>query len=137
MKLFLILLLFFSTLCFSSSGDLTIVFNGLRNDKGMLLFALHDNPKTFLTEQSLTSNVISASIAEYTFKGIPFGDYAVAVIHDENSNYKLDTGLFGIPREGVGASNNKFGLGPPSFKDAVFGFKEEQKTITVDLRYLL
>jgi len=41
------------------------------------------------------------------------GKYAVSVFHDENSNGKLDTNFLGIPREGVGASNNAKGhFGP-------------------------
>ena len=35
----------------------------------------------------------------------------------------MDTGLFGIPTEGVVASNHAKGvMGPPSFKDAKFWF---------------
>jgi uncharacterized protein (DUF2141 family) len=35
----------------------------------------------------------------------------------------MDTGLFGIPTEGVVASNHAKGfMGPPSFKDAKFSF---------------
>jgi uncharacterized protein (DUF2141 family) len=30
------------------------------------------------------------------------GKYAIAVIHDENCNGKLDTNMFGIPKEGYG-----------------------------------
>ena len=33
------------------------------------------------------------------------GTYAVACFHDANKNGKLDTGIFGIPQEGVCASN--------------------------------
>ena len=37
---------------------------------------------------------------------IPPGTYAVAVIHDENSNHKLDRNFLGIPKEGFGFANN-------------------------------
>jgi len=47
--------------------------------------------------------------------------YAVSVFHDENYNGKLDTNLLGIPREGVGASNDARGnFRPPKFGAAAF-----------------
>ena len=42
-------------------------------------------------------------------------------MHDENRNGKLDTNFLGIPKEGVGASNNpKSRFGPPSFEESMF-----------------
>lgn len=55
------------------------------------------------------------------FSGIAPGTYAVALFHDENGNGKLDTNFLGIPREGVGVSNNKMRtLGPPTWEDSKF-----------------
>jgi uncharacterized protein (DUF2141 family) len=55
------------------------------------------------------------------FVGVASERYAVSVFHDENSNGKLDRNLLGIPREGVGASNNAVGhFGPLKFDDAAF-----------------
>ena len=54
-------------------------------------------------------------------KHLPPGTYALALIHDENGNGKVDTNWIGMPKEGVGASNNATGtLGPPSWRDAKF-----------------
>lgn len=58
-------------------------------------------------------------VVRVSFEALECRDYAVAVVHDENGNGKLDTGLFGIPREGLGASRNARRLfGPPKFDDA-------------------
>jgi uncharacterized protein (DUF2141 family) len=40
--------------------------------------------------------------ASFEFSDIKPGKYAIAVIHDENCNGKLDTNMFGIPKEGYG-----------------------------------
>src|SRR5262245_49789263 len=37
---------------------------------------------------------------------VPYGDYGVAVFHDENSNGKMDKYVLGIPLEPYGFSNN-------------------------------
>ena len=67
---------------------------------------------------------------------LDFGTYAIAVIHDENSSKELETGIFGIPKEGVGFSNNpKIIFGPPSFKDASFALCSQQFYLKVGIKY--
>jgi uncharacterized protein (DUF2141 family) len=52
------------------------------------------------------------------FQVVP-GHYGVVVIHDENSNMKLDRNFFGIPKEGFGFSKNpRVSLSAPSFQAA-------------------
>src|SRR6478672_5685764 len=61
--------------------------------------------------------------ARCVFSEIPPGNYALAVIHDENMNGKLDTNLMGIPVEGYGFSKNARALlGSPSFSTASFPY---------------
>jgi len=58
------------------------------------------------------------------FPGVAAGTYAVSAFHDENSNGKLDRNFMGIPREGVGASNNAKGhLGHRSSMRRRFAFQ--------------
>lgn len=65
---------------------------------------------------------------------LPPGRYAVTVYLDENGNHKLDAGLFGIPREPVGASNNpRPRMGPPRFTDCAFQMGSNPQTITINL----
>jgi len=74
---------------------------------------------------------------EFILESIPPGDYALSVLHDENSNFKLDTNLFGIPKEGYAVSNNakpgKFG--PPKFKDAKFSHGISTSKLVLTIRY--
>ncbi len=58
---------------------------------------------------------------QYTFSGIPNGDYTIAVFHDINNNGKLDKNFLGIPKEGYAFSKNAMGtFGPPNFDKAQF-----------------
>lgn len=58
---------------------------------------------------------------EISFKNLREGKYAIRVFHDQNGNGKLDTNLFGIPKERFGFSNNVMGkLGPPAFETQLF-----------------
>lgn len=68
---------------------------------------------------------------------VPPGRYAAQGYHDANANDRVDRGLFGIPKEGVGFSNDApIGLGPPKFPRAAFDVAPmKPKAITFKLRY--
>ncbi len=71
----------------------------------------------------------------FTFDVAP-GLLAVSVLHDANGNGRLDTNFIGIPREGVGVSNNPPPRrGPPSFAEATFRLPPEGGEVTVRLVY--
>ena len=79
--------------------------------------------------------VITDDGATVLFENIPNGTYAIAVVHDENDNKKMDTNFFGIPKEGYGVSNNKYPkMSEPSFDDAKFSLKED-KEISIKMKY--
>lgn len=60
-------------------------------------------------------------ITIFTFSNLKSGKYAVAVYHDENSNEKIDTNIWGVPEELYGFSNNVRGtFGPPSLEKQLF-----------------
>lgn len=57
----------------------------------------------------------------FEFKNIPFGNYAITMLHDENANMNIDFNILGMPKEGYGASNNAARyFGPPRYRDARF-----------------
>jgi uncharacterized protein (DUF2141 family) len=71
------------------------------------------------------ADIIDTSL-EFTIE-LPEGEYAISLYHDVNDNNTLDTGLFGIPTEGYGFSNNVKGLmGAPSFEKSKFSLTEDR-----------
>ncbi|MBY0519545.1 MAG: DUF2141 domain-containing protein [Sphingomonas sp.] len=65
------------------------------------------------------------------------GDYGAQIFYDANGNGRVDRGLFGIPKEGVGFSRDApIRLSQPRWQDAVFTLTGD-KTITVRLRYFV
>ena len=114
---------------------------GLRNDKGQVLCSLFssatDFPKKTEKATAHARSDISHGRAVCEFGGIAPGTYAVSVFHDENSNGKMDTNFMGIPREGVGASNNAKGhFGPPRFEAAAFRFLGGRLDLKITINYL-
>src|SRR5271154_3726727 len=114
---------------------------GLRSDKGQVMCSLYSSadgfPKDGNKAQTQLKSPISSGHAVCDFTGIRPGTYAVAVFHDENSNGKMDTNLIGMPREGVGASNDAQGhFGPPPFDKAAFRYTGGRMELKITLHYL-
>ncbi len=80
---------------------------------------------------------IKNKTATILFTGMPAGEYAIAMMHDENDDQKLNKNFFGIPKEGYGFSNNAMGtFGPPSYNKASFEHKTGEVTeLNIRARY--
>jgi uncharacterized protein (DUF2141 family) len=121
-------------------ASLELDVDQLRSAKGQLGICLTAEPERFpkcTGEARSARRWVKASEAVVVFEGLPAGTYAVAIIHDENGNRKLDTAL-GIPREGFGFSRNPtIGFGPPRFAAARFLLPESGSAQRVKMRYLL
>ena len=75
---------------------------------------------------------------EIRFTGVKPGDYAIALLHDENNNGKADRALGMAPKEGYGFSRDApVKLAPPKFSDAVFKLGEGLSRFTIKMRYFL
>jgi len=95
---------------------------------------LYNTEGKFLKETYLgVTSQIKNLKATVQFKNIPPGVYAVSIYHDEDNSGKLETGVFGIPKEDVACSNNAKGrMGPPKYSDAKFTISKDT-TIAVIL----
>ena len=120
-------------------ADLHIDVAKLRSAKGMLRLCLTADPKNFpacVDDARAVTRSVPASQTDLVFAALPTGDYALAVIHDENSNNKLDT-LFGIPREGFGFSRNPvITFGAPRFAAARFTLSADADRQQVRMKYM-
>jgi uncharacterized protein (DUF2141 family) len=125
----------------SSCPGIHVKILNIRNSTGTVDCALFESPVGFPIEFLHSAmNVIVKKVrnmeARCDFEGIPPGTYALAVIHDENMNGKLDTNLLGIPTEGYGFSNDaKALLGAPSFSAASFRYVGGTLHLTISLHY--
>jgi uncharacterized protein (DUF2141 family) len=118
-----------------------VEISGLRNDKGQMLCALFSSAEAFPKKADKAVVRLTAKIADRhavcEFTGVMPGTYAVSTVHDENSNGKLDTNFIGMPREGVGASNDAKGhMGPPKFSAASFRYEGGRLDLKIHVNYL-
>jgi uncharacterized protein (DUF2141 family) len=121
-------------------ASLDVEITGLRSAKGVIQLCLTPDAGDFpdcKNGVNAIKRTIPAGAARVRIEGLAPGDYAVAVIHDANSNARLDT-LFGIPKEGFGFSRNPaIGFGPPRFAAARFAVQAGGASQQVRMRYLL
>lgn len=125
---------------FAQSGKLTVTIEGIKNNKGQVGVLLFNQAQGFPQndKNSVRQELIQAKkgTVSVSFDNLPHGTYAITVMHDENTNLKLDTNLLGIPKEGYGFSNNTRNLfRAPRFGEAAFNLNKPNHSLTIDLIY--
>ena len=139
-QLLLIVFLGFTGLAFAQTGSIAITITSFKNNSGTAKIALYNNAEAYPTEGEkayrTATVVIQNKTATATFNNLPYGQYAVAVYHDENGNNELDSNWMGIPNEGLGASNDAKGhFGPPKFEDAKVNLNSAKLAISIKIGY--
>lgn len=122
------------------TAQVTISVSGLRNMKGQVLVCLTANPKIWpdcsKDPNAKKRSVSASSASSIVFSDVAPGTYAVSLVHDENSNGKLDTRVM-IPKEGFGFSRNpSVTFGPPKFSSAKFSVGAEGASQSVKMKYM-
>ena len=122
--------------------DVTISVAELRNTHGTVMACMTANVERFPRCQgdpnSYRAKVPAGRAGSVEFHGVRPGRYAIALLHDENSNGKADRALSMIPKEGFGFSRDaKVKMGPPSFEDAPISVGGAPVRQTIRMRYML
>ncbi|HKE19498.1 MAG TPA: DUF2141 domain-containing protein [Kofleriaceae bacterium] len=102
---------------------IAVEMSGFHSDKGQALIAVFSSPRGFPDRTKLALRRVPVAIRERkaraVLRALPAGTYAIGVLHDEDGDHRMKTGLFGRPLEGYGASRDARGrMGPPRFDDA-------------------
>ena len=131
---------FYATPAFSESlSTVLIEVSGFKNTRGTLNCRLFTKAADFPDGEGIvTLRVpITGPNTSCSFLNVEPGNYAIAVVHDENGNGKLDKNFVGVPSEGYGVSNNKtYALSAPKWNESTFTLgTNESKTLQVKLRY--
>ena len=124
-----------------STSTLDVSVYGLRSLKGNVLVCATANPKYFpdcsKDPKSYRAMVAARDASNVSFAGVSHGTYAVALLHDENANSKMDLAVF-LPKEGFGFSRNPAVVtGPPKFKAAAFPVDADEVSQRVKMKYML
>lgn len=123
-----------------ASGKLSVEVEGLRSDEGEALISLFPSEDGFPDDMQKAWRTLHVNIkacrAQADFPALPYGLYAVVVLHDEDLDGKMERSWLGQPREGFGFSGRpEYNFGPPAFDATTFLLASELKRIVVRMRY--
>lgn len=148
-RLFLMLILFClfpSAVSWTQEDDsatLKVQVEGIQKDQGEIGVAVFSGKKGFPTKMERSFEAAWIPLNEtqkavtHIFEGLPAGDYAVSIFHDENGDRLLDRTTLGYPLEGVGFSNDcRVEILAPGFKKCKFSLSaNEKKSLVIKMEY--
>ncbi|MFA6232626.1 MAG: DUF2141 domain-containing protein [Bacteroidota bacterium] len=119
-------------------GSITVRISGIEDYKGKLMIGLYDNAEEFPDDggQARGGAVrVTGPVHSYTFTDVPYGTWAIAVLHDSNENGEMDLNWLGMPDEGYAFSNNATAFfSAPDFEDARFVVNGDI-TVKITIKY--
>jgi uncharacterized protein (DUF2141 family) len=139
-KILLVLAVLFAaatTAAAGGKGDLIVVMTGFANDSGVARVIVFDKPEGFPLDSAKALHETQAAIrngrAVTAFKSLPFGTYAVVVLHDDDLTRNPDLNFLGVPGKAFGLSNNTHDL--PAFDKSKFTLDVAHLTIEITAHY--
>ena len=125
-----------------SQTSVTVTVTELRSAQGVVRACLTSHAKGFPdcheAAGDISLTVPANGTVAFDFANIPPGRYAIAVVHDENNNGKIDRALLLMPKEGFGFSRDApVRMGPPPFDKAAFTVADAPVHLTIRMRYML
>lgn len=119
--------------------SITITVTNIRNTTGVIRFKFYDDTTPFPHDLGFLRVVIpktelTGDSLKVTYSGFTSKNMAIALLDDENDNWKLDMGWF-LPKEGHAFSNYfHSALRKPVYKDFSF-LLEGDKQVLMKMKY--
>lgn len=122
------------------AGALSVEMAGFRNDDGEALVSLFSSKEGFPDNMGKAWQNLHVQIkngrALAVFADLPYGDYGLAVLHDEDMDGQMESSWLGQPLEGFGFSGRpEYNFGPPAFDETVFLLASATRQVVVWMRY--
>lgn len=123
----------------SPNSRQVLEISNLDKIKGKLYIGWYKSADEFRkSDKAILQKIVEVEgkeVVEVTFENVPPGTYAVAIFLDKNDNGKIDTNMFGIPKEKYGFSNNKYPLTrAATFEESAFWVGENEQKISIKLK---
>jgi uncharacterized protein (DUF2141 family) len=120
-------------------SGISLAIDNLQSNEGNVHVAIYNEEEQFAKSLEPYRLKIYKAPASGQLKlqldSLPYGRYALAIYHDENSNGDLDKNLLGIPKEPYGFSNNpRAKWSAPTYKETSFELGSDRAQLTVSLK---
>jgi uncharacterized protein (DUF2141 family) len=118
----------------AAAADLTIRIEGVEQAAGTFHIAVFEADGWEENQTVASGRLAAEEGAELTLTGLAPGAYGIKIFQDVDDNGQLNLGMWGIPSEPYGFSNNAPARGgPPSFRQASFNLAEPGTVQTIKL----
>ncbi len=126
----------------AAAGTVTITVTDVRSNEGVIRACMttRENifPRCRQDPNSYSTVVRAGNTVTIRFTNVRPGDYAIALLHDENEDGKANRVMGMAPREGYGFSRDApVRVAPPKWDDAVFTIGQASQNLTIKMRYFL
>ena len=118
-------------------GILSLKVQNIAEAEGMIWVGIYKSQEDFLIKEKATLIGVKVESTNEMLIEVPdlsFGEYAMAIFHDENNNGEMDRNIVGIPSEPFAFSKkpkSRFRL--PKFEEVKFTFDEQNLSLTTKL----
>jgi len=120
-------------------NTLNLTISNIRNDQGQILISLFNQAEGFPSDstKAFRTFLLEAKVpaVNLVIESLNPGEYAIAVVHDENRNLKPDFNLVGAPVEGYAASGANKRFSAPKFATSKFTVKNSM-SLEIGMNYL-
>ena len=122
------------------TGVFEVEARGFPDSSGQVLVAVYNSSQAWLKTPKavlLRRERPTGHTFKLTVGPLPYGSYAVSVLHDRNANDKMDMKWFPLPgpAEHAGVSRNAPArFGPPSYEDSVVELSQPTVTLLIEMR---
>jgi uncharacterized protein (DUF2141 family) len=120
-----------------SRKPLTLIIKNLASATAPVIVGLYNSKKNFLKVEGRlkeykftpTGTTLTTQITD-----LDYGEFAMAIYQDEDSNGEINKNMIGVPTEGYAFSNNyKPRVKAPSFSDCMFVYDSSTNTVTMNM----
>jgi len=130
----LIFLLLCSMSIFAEPLNVTIEISEVLPNQGKIIIAIFNSKSDYKKNKPYKALTIDSTSTTLLIDEIlPSGEYVISMFQDKNGNGKLDTYIFGIPKEPIGITNYfKKGI-PGGFNKLKIQINEDKMIIKINM----
>ncbi|MBG7628890.1 MAG: DUF2141 domain-containing protein [Bacteroidetes bacterium] len=136
----IIALLFFTTNFLNAQNTCTleVVVKGIENTDGQIMVSINNGPDGWPEDNFLEQRFIPTFTAPefiIVFKDLPYGNYALGLLHDKDENGEMTKNFIGMPKEGFAFSRDyNVVFRAPKYEEANFELNTPEKSITITVQ---
>jgi uncharacterized protein (DUF2141 family) len=118
---------------------LKVTFTGLKDTKSVIMVGIYRKQDGFPNAEKGVYkgyNVLPEGKKTVVFNitELEYGEYVIAIYQDANGDKKLNTGMFGIPKEPYAFSNNfKPRFSGPKYDDCKFTYSADKNELSITM----